>query len=58
MAKITICKKDGTMTSYFWSDRDGSDRTRQPVYKRTSEGVKRVKGMRFNSVSNRMRRTA
>lgn len=58
MARIRISKKDGTSTPYFWSDKDGSDRTRQTVYKQTVEGVKRMKGVSFNSVTNRMRRQA
>ena len=58
MARIRISKKDGTPTDYFWSDKDGTDRTKQRVYKKTEEGVKRMKGVRFNSVTNRMRRTA
>jgi hypothetical protein len=56
MARIRISKKDGTPTPYFWSDKDGTDRTKQVVYKRTVDGVKRMKGVRFNSVTNRMRR--
>ena len=56
MARISISKKDGTPTPYFWSDKDGKDRTRQVVYKKTEEGVKRMRGVRFNSVTNRMRR--
>ncbi|HSJ32073.1 MAG TPA: hypothetical protein VK933_11610 [Longimicrobiales bacterium] len=56
MARIRISKKDGTPTPYFWSDKDGTDRTKQVVYKETVDGVKRMKGVRFNSVTNRMRR--
>lgn len=58
MARIKISKKDGTPTPYFWSDKDGTDRTKQTVYKKTEEGVKRMKGVRFNSLTNRMRRQA
>lgn len=56
MARIRILKKDGSETAYFWSDKDGSDRTMQRVYKRTVEGIKRMKGVRFNSVTKRMKR--
>ena len=56
MARIRITKKDGTVTPYFWSDKEGSDLTRRTVYKQTGEGVKRMRGVRFNSVTNRMRR--
>jgi hypothetical protein len=58
MARISIAKKDGTPTPYFWSDKDGTDRTKQRVYKKTEAGVKRMKGVRFNSLTNRMRREA
>jgi hypothetical protein len=54
MAKVKIFKKDGTPTSYFWSNKDGVDRTQATVYKQTSDGVKRMKGVRFDAVSNRM----
>ncbi|MGH7449238.1 MAG: hypothetical protein ACREK1_03745 [Longimicrobiales bacterium] len=56
MARIKIIKKDGSPTPYFWSDKDGTDRTRLKVYKQTVEGIKRMRGVRFNSVTNRMRR--
>ncbi|HEX6133848.1 MAG TPA: hypothetical protein VFZ24_07790 [Longimicrobiales bacterium] len=56
MARITIHKKDGTPTQYFWSDRDASDPKRRHVYKQTTDGVKRMKGVRYNTVTHRMRR--
>ncbi|MEJ2677597.1 MAG: hypothetical protein P8174_00820 [Gemmatimonadota bacterium] len=56
MAKMKILKKDGTPSSYFWSDDDGSGPTRKRVYRETSGGVKRMRGVRFDSVKNRMRR--
>jgi hypothetical protein len=58
MARIKIAKKDGTPTPYFWSDKDGADLKSRTVYKQTVEGVKRMKGVRFNAVTNRMRRLA
>lgn len=54
MAKIRIFKKSGASTPYFWSDKDGTDRTRQTVYKQTEDGVKRMRGVRFDSVTNQM----
>jgi hypothetical protein len=56
MAKVKIYKKDGTPTPYFWSSTDGLERTNKTVYKQTSDGVKRMKGVRFNAVTNRMHR--
>jgi hypothetical protein len=58
MAKVMISKKNGTPTPYFWSDKEVGDRASRTVYKQTEEGVKRIKGVRFNSVTNRMRRSA
>lgn len=56
MAKVKIFKKDGTPTPYFWSNRDSGDRTDVTIYKQTSDGVKRMKGVRFNAVTNRIRK--
>jgi hypothetical protein len=55
MRKVKITKKDGTPTPYFWSSGD-SDRTQATVYKQTTSGVKRMKGVRFNAVTHRMLR--
>ena len=52
MARIMITKKDGTKTPYFWIDRD-SDRKHLTVYKKTPDGVKRMKGVSFDAVENR-----
>lgn len=57
MARFPITKKDGTPTQYFWTDKDASDPTRRTVYKQTTDGVKRMKGVRYNSVTSRMRRS-
>ena len=58
MARITIHKKDGTPTQYFWSDKDAADPKLRPVYKQTTDGVKRMKNVRYNTITNRMRRRA
>lgn len=52
MARTRIYKKDGTPTPFFWSDKDGSTRTLQTVYKQTPGGVKRMKGVHFNVERN------
>jgi hypothetical protein len=56
MAQVNIVKKDGTPTPYFWSEKDGADRTSKTVYKRTEDGIKRMKGVRYNAVAKLMRR--
>lgn len=55
MARIRISRKNGTATPYFWSDTD-TDRTRLTVYKETPEGIKRMKGVHFDSTTNSMNR--
>jgi len=52
MAKMRIFRKDGRPTPFFWREKDGTDRTRQTVYKRTADGVKRMKGVHFNVKTN------
>ena len=56
MARFKIVRKDGSPSSYFWSDEDGSAPTRKRIYKKTSSGVKRMRGVRFYSVKGRVRR--
>lgn len=57
MARFRIYKKDGTPTRYFWSDKDGTEVTSKTVYKQASDGVKRMKGVHFDSVSKRLRKS-
>lgn len=54
MAKVKISKKDGTSTPYFWSDKEDSAGTHKTVYKQTTDGVKRMRGVHFDPVANRM----
>ena len=53
MAKITITKKDGSPTPYFWSDRH-SDRKHLTIYKKTKDGIKRITGAHFDAVANQV----
>ena len=52
MAKIRIFRNDGTPTPYFWSNKHSGDRAFMTVYKHTSDGIKRMKGVHFNAVKN------
>lgn len=54
MAKTKIFRKDGTPTPYFWSDKDGEKRTGVTVYKQTAKGITRMRGVRFNTITNEM----
>ena len=56
MAKVRITKKSGASTPYFWSDKEKGSKTRKTVYKQTPEGVKRMRGVRFDPVENQMHR--
>jgi len=56
MAKVRIFKKDGTPTQYFWSSKNATDRTSLTVYKQTSEGIKRMKGVTFDAETNTFHR--
>lgn len=56
MAKVRILKKDGTVTQYYWSSTDSGAPTGVAVYKRTDDGMKRMRGVSFNTVTNCMRR--
>ena len=53
MARIMIVKKNGTKTPYFWNDQD-ADRQNLTVYKKTEDGIKRMKGVHYDAVANRM----
>lgn len=57
MAKIKITKKDGSPSPYYWSDDDGTEQTSKTVYKKTNQGVKRMKGVHFDAVTNRLARS-
>ncbi len=56
MARHKISKRDGTATQYFWSDRDGTDEKRKSVYRQADDGVKRMRGVRYDSTANRIRK--
>jgi hypothetical protein len=55
MTRITITKKDGTETPYFWLEGE-TDRTRVRVYKETPGGLKRMKHVRFDTVRRKFYR--
>lgn len=53
MARIKILRKDGTPTLYFWSDADKTA-AEKTVYKQTTDGVKRMKGVHFDATKKRI----
>ncbi len=56
MAKIRILTKSGAPSRFFWMDRDSGDRTSETVYHETEDGVKRIRGVHYNAVTNRLRK--
>jgi hypothetical protein len=54
MARFKIAKRDGTPTPYFWSDKDGSQAGEKTVYKKTTDGVKRMRGVRYDTKNLKM----
>jgi hypothetical protein len=56
MAKVKIKKLNGTPTRFFWRDEEDEGPTDKTVYKQADGDVKKLKTMRFNPVSNQMRR--
>jgi len=54
--KNRIYKKDGTPTAFFWSDKSGGDLAHQIVYKQTTEGVKKMRGVYFDATAKKLHR--
>jgi hypothetical protein len=54
MARVTIIKKDGTATPYFWSDTESTPPSERTVYKQTEAGVKRMRGVHFDASAKRI----
>jgi len=54
MARTKIVKKDGSPTPFFWTDKDGNDRAHKTVFKETTKGVKRKKGVHYDVDQNRI----
>jgi len=54
MAKIKIRRKSGATSPYFWSDKQTGDPTKRTVYKQTEQGVKRMRGVHYDSVAMKL----
>jgi hypothetical protein len=54
MAKIEIRRKSGAASPYFWSDKQAGDPKKRTVYKQTEEGVKRMRGVHYDSVARKL----
>ena len=56
MARVRIPKRDGTLSQYFWNDKEPGDKKRKTVYRKSDDGIKRMRGVHFDAVENKMER--
>ena len=56
MARVKIDRPDGSPSPYFWSDKEASSEAYKTIYKKTDRGVKRMKGVRYDPLENKLRR--
>jgi hypothetical protein len=52
MARKKIVRPDGTPSPFFWKDEKDGKNKLKTVYKVTSEGVKRLRGVRYDVANN------
>ena len=52
MARKQIVRPDGTSSPFFWKDEKDGKKKLKTVYKVTSEGVKRLRGVRYDLANN------
>jgi hypothetical protein len=56
MARIAITRPDGSPSPYFWIDKEPGGSRLRTVYKQTPDGVKRMRGVRFDVKARKIRR--
>jgi len=52
MARVKIVRPDGSPSPYFWNDKRDPKAPLKTVYKKTSSGMKRLKGVRYDLANN------
>lgn len=52
MARVKIVRPDGRPSPYFWKDEKDGKKLLKTVYKKTSDGVKRLRGYRYDLANN------
>jgi hypothetical protein len=52
MARVKIVKPDGSPSPYFWNDQKEGAKPLKTVYKKTSQGVKKLRGVRYDLANN------
>jgi hypothetical protein len=55
MAHVKIVRPDGSPSPYFWNDKEEGDKRHRTVYKTTADGIRRMKGVHFDAVRNKVR---
>ena len=51
MSRVKIVRPDGTASPYFWKKKDAKEALKA-VYKKTTAGVKRLRGVRYDLAHN------
>ena len=54
MARVTILKKDGTPSQYFWSDSEKANGSQKTVFKQIEGRVKRMIVVHYNAATHRI----
>ena len=54
MARVKIMRPDGRPSPYFWRDEKEAAEPLKTVYKKTSDGVKRMRGVQYDLANNTM----
>lgn len=52
MARVKITRPDGSSSPYFWKDEKDGAKPLKTVFKKTTAGIKRLKGVRYDLANN------
>lgn len=52
MARVKIVRPDGSPSPYFWKKEKEPNKPLKAVYKKTADGVKRLRGVRYDVKNN------
>ena len=54
MARHPINNKHGQQTEYYWQDEHATDPSRATVFRETENGVKKMRGVHFDSKTGKI----
>ena len=54
MKKKPILKKSGAPSPFFYNEADAADPARHTVYKQTDDGVKRMRGVTYDTATQQV----